>query len=177
MILGDIMAKKYKAKRQRMPKMETSMDLDVKRLIIMSVIVLVCLGLFYGLTLLILRDDTKSDDDSEETEIQYSEILLGSSFDQDEDKYLVLYYDSSDEETASNISTLISTYDSNNSQIPLYTVDMADGLNSRFVSENGNSSATKASEMAIKAPTLIIFNNHAIGEYIEGYENISNRLS
>ena len=59
MILVDIIAKKNKVKRQRMPKIETSMDLDVKKLIIMSVIVLVCLGLFYGLTLLILKDDTK----------------------------------------------------------------------------------------------------------------------
>ena len=177
MILGDIMAKKNKVKRQRMPKIETSMDLDVKKLIIMSVIVLVCLGLFYGLTLLILKDDTKSNNDKTKTEIQFSEILLGSSFDQEEDKYLVLYYDSSDKEIASSISSLISTYDSKNSQTPLYTVDMADGSNSRFVSENGNSSATKASEMAIKTPTLILFNNHAIGEYIEGYENISSRLS
>ena len=77
MILGDIMAKKNKVKRQRMPKIETSMDLDVKKLIIMSVIVLVCLGLFYGLTLLILKDDTKSNNDIDITMFSPSNLYNG----------------------------------------------------------------------------------------------------
>lgn len=171
------MAKKNKKEQQKITEVKTSLDMDVKKLTITALVVLAVLGAFYLLTLVILKDDSaKEDDGDKETEVQYSEIVLGASFSQKEDKYLVLYYECEDEETISSINSIISSYNSKNSDVKLYTVDMNNGINKGHLAESGNSSATKSSEMAVKAPTLVLFTNHSIGEYIEGIERIENYL-
>ena len=74
-------------------------------MLIIVLVVIVVLGLFYLLTLYITNknstDDSKDTSASEETVISYDEIVLGRSFSMDDERYVVLYYDKSDEDISS----------------------------------------------------------------------------
>lgn len=149
-------------------------DLEAKKIIIVAIIVLVVLGLFYLLTLaLVNKKPTINTKGSDDTTIQYTEILAGNSFSQKNDSYLVIFYDSSSEDN--DINSVISSY---NGELPLYKVDLADSLNKSVYSENeSNPNATQASELKVTNPTLIKITNSSIEEYIETFDNVKEYLS
>ena len=125
----------------------------------------------------IVNKDEKKDDTADsssktnEVEIQHEEILLGSSFSIKDDQYLVVYYDTTDDDLSS-LTSAISTYRSSSKDVNLYTVDMSDGLNKGFVGETPNKKATKASELSISGPTIIKFTDNKISTYIEGMDKV-----
>lgn len=151
---------------------------EIKKVIITTSVVLIVLACFYFLTVAIVNkdSDTSSNNadtssDTSEVEIQNDEILLGSSFSINDDQYLVVYYDTTDDDLSSLTST-ISTYRSSSKEVNLYTVDMGDGLNKGFVGETSNKKATKASELSISGPTIIKFSDNKISTYIEGTDEV-----
>ena len=168
------MAKGRRQRRNRNYKYNDKFELEAKKIIIIAVVVLVILGLFYLLTTMIVSNKpTINTSGSGETTIQYSQILAGSSFNQNKESYLVVYYDSSSEEN--DVSSLIANY---SGELTLYTVDLADSLNkSVYVTEGSNPEATNASELKVINPTVIKFTNNSIEEYIETYDNVKNYLS
>lgn len=172
------MAKSKNIKNNKKILGNTKFDGQIKQAIIMSVIVLVLFGAFYLLTVVILdKDLLKDDNNTVNTEIQQSEILVGSSFNRPVDEYLVVYYDATDEEIGSEILSIVSTYRTSENSLNLYNVNLGDALNKRFVvTEDSNPSATKASEMKIKNPTLIKIKEGSIVDYIEGVDSIKNYL-
>ena len=131
------------AKQKKHNYVDNKVDIGLKKVIIMTVVVLVILGLFYGLTLLLInkKPTIKTDDTDADVEIQYKEILAGRSFSMGED-YLVVYYDSSSDD---DISSLISSY---SGETKLYQVDLSSPLNKSIYSEDGtsNPNATIAKE-------------------------------
>ena len=169
----------YMAKKKNKNKIKfenSSMNDDYQKIIITTVIVLAVLVAFYFITVAILDDSSsKSDNSGKVTEIQYNEILVGTSFSMKESNYLVVYYDTTSDDNT-EIATAISTYRSNNKDSKIYYVDMSNALNKKFVSDTGNSSATKADELKINGPTLIRFANDKIVEYVEGVEKIADYL-
>ncbi len=154
-----------------------SMNDDYQKVIITTVIVLAFLVAFYFITVAILDDgsSTKKNNTTDVTEIQYKEILVGTSFSMKDSNYLVVYYDTTSD-NSTEITTAISTYRTNNSDSKIYYVDMSNALNKKFASDTGNSSATKADELKINGPTLIRFANNKIVEYVEGVEKIADYL-
>lgn len=157
----------------------SSFDGEYKKIIIITLVVLAFLVAFYFITVAILDkgdSSTKNINTDEEVEIQYKEILVGTSFSMKDSSYLVVYYDTTDEENASTISSAISTYRTNNKDSHIYYVDMSNALNKSFVSEESNSSAGSASELKINGPTLINFSDGKIVEYVEGTEKIVDYL-
>ena len=147
---------------------------EVKKTIIIIVVAVVLLVGMYFLTTVILNKD--SDDNSKITEnaIQYDEILAGESFNQSEDEYYVIYYDSSNEYSV--ISSLISSYQLNSSDTKLYSVDLADGMNKKYVT-NGNIVTDNASSLRVKDTTLLKFNNGEVSEVITDTNEITNFLN
>ena len=129
-------------------------------------------SLFYLLTVYITNknsddsDKSKDKDNTEET-ISYTDIIVGRSFNIDNGEYLVIYYDKSDEENASNYTNLISEYKGQENHLNIYFVDMSNGINKKYAN---------ASEIAISGPTLIKFNDGVVEDYIEGYEAIEDYL-
>ena len=150
------MKKDYLNKKKGLPS-------EVKKTIIIIVVAVVLLVGMYFLTTVILNKD--SDDNSKITEnaIQYDEILAGESFNQSEDEYYVIYYDSSNEYSV--ISSLISSYQLNSSDTKLYSVDLADGMNKKYVTD-GNIVTDNASSLRVKDTTLLKFNNGEVSEVI-----------
>lgn len=153
---------------------------QISKIIKMLLIVLIIFGVFYLFTIYLVNksdSDSSSNDSSvsDETYISYEEILAGSSFDMS-GEYLVIYYNQSDDEMNSEFTNLISEYKNKDNSLSVYIVDMDNALNTKYVSNESNSSPKAASELKIKDSTLIKFNNGSVSDYIEGKDNIINYL-
>ncbi len=146
---------------------------EVKKTIIIIVIALFLLVGMYFLTKVILNKDVEEDKIMENT-IQYDEILAGESFNQDEDEYYVIYYDSSNE--YSTISSLISSYQLNNSDTRLYSVDISNGMNKKYVTDE-DIITDNASSLKVKDNTLLKFRNGEVSEVITDINEITNYLN
>ena len=153
-------------------------DINIKKVFICIILVAIIFGLVYLLTLYITKNSTDSvvKKKFDNTTIQYDEILLGTSFSQKDNEYLVLFYNVSEDED-STYYTLKSNYEAKDDALAMYYVDLGSALNKSAVSKEDNKTAVSASELKISGPTLIKFKEGKIEEYITGEEDITNYLS
>lgn len=151
-----------------------SFDLDsVNKLNVIAVVLLFLLG-FYLLTLLITdKGDDKEEEQSKVTTISSEEIVLGRSLSMKDKEYLVIYYESSLEDT---FKDSITNY-RNKKESKIYIVDMSDGLNKKYAKETSNPYPKSIKEFSINGPTLIKVSDKNVVEYIEGEDNIKNYLN
>lgn len=160
---------------KKIDNVESSTEKQMINVLKIIFVVLVFLSAFYLLTLMIVSDDDKNDDESLETAIQYEEILAGSSLTMNDSEYLVVYYDFSDA-GLSELSSAISSYNSIGS-LRIYTVDMSNGFNSKYVSsDKSNVEPESAKDLLINGPTLIKISDGKVAEYIEGADEVINYL-
>lgn len=173
---------KRNTRKQNLKKIESvgGFDGDIKGKIIAVICVLLFFGAFYLLTLYITnKNSDKTDDNDKEkvVEISYDTIMLGRSLSMSDGEYLVIYYDKSDEEINSTYSSLVSTYKAKSEHLTIYTVDMSNGFNKKYVTDGeSNKSPESVDAMAINGPTVIKVNENKVVEYIEGQEAISSYL-
>lgn len=171
-------------------------DSDIFGKIIMVCIVICVFCAFYFLTVFISKDNSNSSSNSNNSSsnssnssstssssssssnasISYDNIIIGRSFSMDEAAYLVLYYDGSDSDLSSTVGTLVSTYKNKDSHLPIYKVDMSDGLNKNYTSEESNTNPSSVEDLHINGITLIKFVDNKVDEYIEGQDSISDYL-
>ncbi len=176
--------KKNNAKHKKNIDLKIKGDLEGRTVgkIVIILIVVFSFFSFYLLTVTIVNKnknvENKSSNDSIEPTISYDKIIAGRSFSMGDDEYYVIYYDSSDKENSSIYSELVSTYKAKGDSIPIYFVDMADGLNKNFsTTDESNKTPTEASDLLINGPTLIRINDGKVISYIEGEINIKNSLN
>lgn len=160
-----------------------SFDSDIWNKMIIVCVIIIFLALFYLLTLYITSKNSSDSTSgksttnvSDDASISYDEILVGRSFSIDSGEYLVIYYDKSDDNISSDYSELVSNYSAKDDHLNIYTVDMSNGLNKKYASDDSNDEPTKASELAISGPTLIRFTDGEVAEYLEGLDDISDYL-
>lgn len=146
---------------------------EVKKTIIIVVVAVVLLVGMYFLTTAILSKDTPEEKITENA-IQYDEILAGESFNQGDGEYYVIYYDSSNE--YSTISSLISSYQLNNSDVKLYSVDISNGMNKKYVTD-GDIVTSDASSLRVKNNTLLKFSDGKVSKTITDINEITNFLN
>ncbi len=180
-------------------------DSDISGKIIMICIVICVFCAFYFLTVFISKDNNNSSSNSSNSSsissssssssnssnssstssssssssnasISYDNIIIGRSFSMDDDAYLVLYYDGSNSDLSSTVGTLVSTYKNKDSYLPIYKVDMSDGLNKNYTSEESNTNPRSVEDLHINGITLIKFVDNKVDEYIEGQDSISDYL-
>lgn len=152
---------------------------EVKSLLLITISVLLFLGLFYLLTVVILgdkSDNKKAEEETNEVEIQFDEVLVGSSFSIKDEEYFVLYYEFENEDINTELSSLVSNYRMSKESPYLYVVNMSDALNSKSISDKSKKDANNASELKINGPTLIKFEAGKIDDYIEGIDDITDEL-
>ena len=145
---------------------------EVKKTIIIILVAAVLLVGMYFLTTAILSKDNEKEKITENA-IQYDEILAGESFNQN-GVYYVIYYDSTDE--YSTISSLISSYQLNNTDTKLYSVDLSNGMNKKYITD-GDIVTSDASSLRVKDNTLLKFNNGEVSEVITDTSEITNFLN
>lgn len=141
-------------------------------LLIVFILSYFIIGFFYTKEIDFNKDKKETKD---EINIDNNTIMLGQMFDQSEKEYYVLIYDVTDEN--SSISTWESTYSSQENALKLYKVDSSKKFNSKYiVKDNSNKSAKDLTSLKIISPTLIKVSNKQITEYIEGEDEIVNKL-
>ena len=138
--------------------------------------VVVVFIMFYILTVYITNKNTNKKSDTN-TEERTGEILLGTSFSMSDKEYMVLYYDSSDEEVGATCKELFTNYRSQHGDDSIYYVDMNRGFNkSHTTTEASNKNPETVDALSINGPTLIKINQNKVVEYIEGIEAIQTNL-
>ena len=161
-------------KKNNIINAKREMPSEVKRgIIIVVVAVLVVLFMYFLTTRILAKDDSSNEDKVRENAIQYDEILAGESFNKT-GQYYVIYYDSTNQ--YSSISSLISSYQLNNTETKLYSVDISNGMNSKYVTD-GKIVTKDASSLRVKDNTLIKFNNGKVEDVITDIEEITSILN
>ena len=160
---------------KKIDAMESSTSYEILKVVTILLGVLAILSCFYLLTVFVVGNNTNNEEEVVEAEIQYDEILAGSSFNMRNDKYLVVYYDFTDTELSELTSTL--TNYSYNGKYRFYTVNMNSGFNKQYISEKSNKKPTSADELLINGPTLIKFEDGKVTRYIEGVDSIIDYLN
>lgn len=146
-----------------------------KRVVIILICVVLLFGLMYFLTTRILsKEVTKKRKQSEVTEstIQYEKILAGESFTMEQEEYYVVYYDSTD----TNLSSTIATYQADKKDIKLYSVDLNDGMNKKYITDS-DINTSSIENLKVKNPTLIHFKNKEVVDTITDENEIKDYLT
>lgn len=151
----------------------------VKAFVVVLVIVLALVGLLFLLNgKLVTKDLDKDKTTTATTEPAYDEgVILGDNiFNQSDKEYMVLLYDSNNKENGMLYSGLFNTYSGSS---VVYAVDAANKMNAPHFNEsieNENTKPTKASEVVVKGPTLLIIKNKEVAEYITDTNTIVEKL-
>ena len=166
-----------KTKEENKKVVKSSNNIEVNKIIRTFIIVALVFGFFYLLTYILVGDFGNKKDEEVETEIQYDEILAGSSFTMNTSKYIVVYYDF-DGDDASEVLSAIYTYESKEDSLRVYTVDLGNALNKNVITdEKSNKDPKDATELKIKGTTIIRFRDGMVREYIEGTNKVVDYLS
>ena len=170
-------AMKKELKKEKKYKVDTfyEQNEDLFSLIKIIIAVVLLVGVVY-LVVAFINGDMKKDEGKVEekpvVEIQNEKILGSSIFTKSDKEYFVLVYDGSSV-WADFYVMMYENYKSveNKDKLPMYWVDLSDGLNADIVAkpeEESNPQATKYSELRIKTPTLIRVKEGKIRRYYEG---------
>ena len=109
-----------------------------------------------------------------EATIQNDKILAGSTFNRNDEEYYVLFYDVTGDSTYTD---LYSTYKEKKDHLPIYYVDIKEGLNKKFIGEEVNEEPNDISELKVNGTTLIKINHKEVKEYITNEDEIKEKLS
>ncbi len=167
-------------KNEKAKKVESELIKDVNEdtdQIKKFVIILTCVALIAGLlyfvsSKFVIKDGIKEDDAVQEETIAYSNVDVGNIFNRPYDEYYVLAYDP-DSLQAPLYASYLTTFDKENSK--MYFLDLSSDINKKYVGD-GNASATNASEISLKEPTLIKIRDGKIEKYLETVEDIDKEL-
>lgn len=155
---------KRRDRNKNKKEVEVETTLESKKVIKMLIVMAITFGLFYLITIGILSKKESAVKKYDPT-IQYKKILVGESFTKKKGEYLVLYYNSK-VDNMDDIHTMLETYNEKKDKIYLYTVDMSEALNKKYISDESNREVTKAEDLKIAGTTLIHFKDKKVVEYI-----------
>lgn len=155
-------------------------DLWPKVFSVLGVVCFFCI--FYLLTLYITNKNNGTydslNDTPEEVQISYDETIVGRALSMNEEEYLVLFYDISNEDISETYDSIISTYNEKDDHLKLYKVDMSKAFNKPYVTEDeANRSPETNNDFAIHGPTLIYVSNWHVAEYFDQESEIQEYLS
>lgn len=152
---------------------------DIKKLSIIVGVIVVAFGLVYGLTVgatkLGLFEPHYTKPEAADAVISYEKINAGTILNRSDSEYYVVIADFSDNKNV-YIESLISSYKQKETKLPIYIVDLSDGLNKSIVGENDNIGASTVSEMSVKSETLLKVSNKKITKYLVKLEDIESEL-
>lgn len=171
------MAKKNEDTKQNKSDLikQTSDETDQVRnfILILIGVAVVTFGLYFLSSHYLVKDGVKKDNTNTEEEIAYNNVNVGTVFNRIEDEYYVFAFDPSSLK-ASTYSMILNTVDTKKKRV--YFMDLSVDVNKAYVKEESNSKATKATELALKDPTLIMIKDGKIAKYIENVDDIEKEL-
>lgn len=150
---------------------------NIKQLIIFVVVILLVLGIFYGITLLVTKNKSNETNTNNETNdeavIDYDTILVQNIFKQSSDSYYVLAY-TEDDENLSDYNNDIASYKNKEDALKVYYVEISSAFNKSYVADESDFTGDYP---IFKETTLLKVENGKIVQTYEGKEQITNILS
>lgn len=148
------------------------------RLIKIIVVILVLFAIFYFLTGYVSRymnrRENQIDNTPETAIIQYDKIMIGEILNQTPVEYYVLL-NNQDDFYQSVYDLYISEYENVGDHLKIYTVDLDDSFNAKYISEEENLQPENIAEFRIQDKALLKVSNHEITDVYRG-EEILNEL-
>ena len=156
-------AKTSKVKRNNKIKFETTEQAEVKKFLIVIIVVLLCVGAIYLFTrAFVSKDLFKKDEpkveDVQEGEVNYDVAIMGQILNRPYDEYYVIIYNQSEGEYLGDMANIVSEYSTkeDDKKLHLYTVDLSNELNSSYYDkENENKKAKTLEEIKLGDKTLL----------------------
>lgn len=160
----------------------TSEDaLEIKSFIIIVIVIAVLIGIIYGLTEVLKKEDEVTPSITTGS-INYDKVSVGTLLNRPYDEYYVLVYNSQDED-AVIYSTLLTQYMQSSEEAgytKIYYCDLDNSLNSIYYNvgedDKSNPEASTTKEFDFGDLTLIKVEKGKITKYIEDYDSIKKIL-
>ena len=153
-------------------------NFNIKQLILFILIIMITLGLFYGITTLVLeKKNNKKVDNTEEANndvtIDYNTILAKNILSQSQEAYYVLASFTEDS-NVTEYKNELDKYKTKEKSLKVYVVDLNSAFNKAYVSDESN---LTGENITFKETTLIKVENKQIKEVFEGKDEITKALS
>ena len=168
-------------KKKNIPKYETSEQEEMKKFIIVILIVSICVGLVYLITRAFVTKDlfnnkTETQEKTENVEINYDVAIMGEILNRPYDEYYVIIFDSKGTQAA-DMTNLISKYNSEEKHLHIYRVDLSNELNKEYYDkENVSQKFTSLKEFKVGDTTLLKVKNSKVELLISDYSKMEKEL-
>ena len=141
----------------------------VKIILIVTGIIIV----FYLVTVVVTEKAKEASDKSEQAEIQYDSITIGSMLKINGSFYVLI--EDSDDIRLSEYTTFIQTIKANPDAPTIYTADLDSSFNKKYLSDKTNYESDM-SKFRVKGTTLVRIKDHKITNVYDNYDSISKKL-
>lgn len=160
---------------------QTTEQEEIKKFLIVILVVLLCVGLIYLCTRAFVTKDLFKAKETETEEVVSGQIndsvaIMGQILNKAEDEYYVAIYNSTGKFTG-DMGRLVYSYTSKEKHLHVYTVDLNNKLNSDYYDpENVNEKAQTLEDIKVGDITLIKVKKGKITKYIVDFAKMQKEL-
>lgn len=158
----DVKKKAIKTERVNKVKFETAEQQELKKFLVVILVVVLCVGGIYLFTrAFITKDLFKKDEPREEVvtpgEVDYEKAVMGTIFNGEYDDYYVAIYNTVEGDYVSDMYILVYDYTEKENHKHMYTVDLSNEVfnGSYYDPENVNTNAKTLEELKVGDATLL----------------------
>ncbi len=162
--------------RRKLNYEKTTDGEEISKLIKIILIVTAVMVVFYGITVVVTKkaSEVSQEQNSEKTEIQYDNIVIGSMLKIDGSFYVLI--EDEDDQRLSEYETLKQTIVANPDAPTIYIAHLSDGFNSKYLGEESNYSSDMT-KFKVTGTTLVKIDNHKITETYDSYDEINKKMN
>ena len=152
----------------------------MKQFLITLIIVIVGVVGIYLLTKYVVKKDNSTNNSSTTEEKNYIDpntAIVGTMLNKSSDAYYVIIYDKT-KDNATTYYSLVSTYKAKDKALKVYTVDLSNSLNKKYIATDNktNPKATNLEDLKFGEVTLLKVKNNKITEAYETTDAIKKAL-
>lgn len=152
----------------------------MKQFLITLIIVIIGVVGIYLLTKYVVKKDNATNNSSNTEEKNYIDpntAIVGTMLNKSSDAYYVIVYDKT-KDNATTYYSLVSTYKAKDKALKVYTVDLSNSLNKKYIATDNktNPKATNLEDLKFGEVTLLKVKNNKITEAYETTDAIKKAL-
>lgn len=176
------MEKENKKVKKNKVKYQTAEQQEIKKFIIVILVVIACVGVVYFVTRAFVTKDLFTESENETKDVvsgtvNYEVAIMGQLLNRPYDEYYAVIYNNVEGDYIADMSTLVYDYTSKEKHLHMYTIDLSNELNKGYYDpENVNTKAKKLSDVKVGDITLIKVKNGKIDKYIVDYAKMKKEL-
>ncbi len=167
-------------KKKKNINYNTTEQTEIKKFLIVIVVVLAICGVMYFITRAFVTKDLGKKKDEEVVTpgtVNYNVAIMGQILNRGLDEYYVAIYDSTSKDYASDMVIMLNNYSTKEKALHVYRVDLSNKLNADYYDpDNVNTSAQSVAEMKVGDITLLKVKKGKISKYIVDYDKMKKEL-